>query len=250
VKSQNFDVSSDIDQELCKQASVVLEEALSIYRAQVHALKPEKKRLYRVFLFSGEAGFSRYLADVTVLSGRRPENVAGLYSGLLKQLLIWNLPNRDEMMRTIRHEGFHQYLDRLLPDPPVWFNEGMAVYYEGMDKVAGEYRIGKPRADDLKRLREKPFGRVAPFLEISRADFYGGGVQSYARGWLLVHLLKNGPSKYKDLYRQYMTKLETMSGVEATRAVFDAKVMATIDADLEAYRQSIDKTDKATDKPK
>jgi hypothetical protein len=80
---------------------------------------------------------------------------------------------------------------------------------------------------------------VAPFLEISRADFYGGGAQSYAKAWLLVHLLKNGPSKYKELYRQYMTKLETMSGVEATRAVFDAKVMATIDADLETYRNSL-----------
>ena len=240
-KSTNYHVSSDIDLETCRQAAQVLEEALTVYRAQVHALKAEKARLYRVFLFSGEAGFGRYMAVVTALSRRKPENVAGIYSGLLKQLLIWNVPNREEMMRVVRHEGFHQYLDRLLPDPPVWLNEGMAVYFEGMDRVGGALETGKPRPDDLARLETEPLTPVADFLRITPAAFYAGSHHSYAQAWLLVHLLKHGPNKYRDLYKALMAKLETMGGAEAVHAVFDEKGLATLDADLEAYRKSLSK---------
>ena len=37
------------------------------------------------------------------------------------------------MLQTVRHEGFHQYLDRLVSNPPVWFNEGLAEYFEMRD---------------------------------------------------------------------------------------------------------------------
>ena len=37
----------------------------------------------------------------------------------------------------MRHEGYHQYLDRVMPDPPVWFNEGLAVYHENGIKEDG-----------------------------------------------------------------------------------------------------------------
>ena len=60
---------------------------------------------YHVFLFSGEAGCRRYLGE---LVGDLPPRFTGLYQPLLRQLVIWNLPTRDQMMRTIRHEGFHQ----------------------------------------------------------------------------------------------------------------------------------------------
>ena len=240
-RSANYQVSSDMDVETCHQAAQVLEDALLVYRGQVHALKSERKQLYRVFLFSGVAGFGRYLTDITALSRRKPENVAGIYSGLVKQLLIWNLPSRDEMYETVRHEGFHQYLDRLLPNPPVWFNEGMATYYEGMKGVGGQMKPGEPRRESLDLLKDKPLIPFAKFLQITPAAFYAGGRHSYAQAWLLVHIMRHGVGKYRDLYKALMSKLETSSGSDAVREVFDEKTMSTIDAELEAYRQTLTK---------
>lgn len=240
AKTANYHVCSDIDEETCRRAAQVLEESLAVYRNQVRALKSEKPRLYRVYLFSGKAGFLNYYADVSPF-GRNPLNAAGLYSGLLKQLLIWNLPDRDQMMEVVRHEGFHQYLDRLLPDPPVWFNEGMATYFESMEGVTGAWKTGKPRADDLALLAEKGLLPLAKFLYVEPEAFYGDGHRSYAQAWLLVHMMRHGQGKHRDLYRALLTQMETKPADDAVCAVFTDKVMETLDAELEAYRASLAK---------
>jgi hypothetical protein len=95
-KSANYHVVSDIDVEICKVAAGVLEEALTQYRVRVRPLKAGPKRLYRVYLFSGKAGFERYRGDSSLFGGKGMENAAGIYSPMLKQLLIWNLSSRDD----------------------------------------------------------------------------------------------------------------------------------------------------------
>jgi hypothetical protein len=205
----------------------------------VKAPKAEKRRAYRVFLFSGRDGFMRYMADVAVLRAPPMENVAGVYSPILKQLLIWNLPSRAEMFRTVRHEGFHQYLDRLLPDPPVWLNEGMAVYYEGMERIGGDLKIGRPRPDDLELLEKEPLIPLAEFLPKTPSQFYKGGHHSYAQAWLFVHMLKNGSAKHREFYKALMARLETTSGRDATREIFPEALLPGLDRDLAAYRATL-----------
>ena len=240
-KTTNYLVQSDIDADVCAKAANLLEDALQVYAQQVKAPRAEKRRAYRVFLFSGKEGFSRYMTDLEVLAKPPMENVAGLYTPLLKQLLIWNLPSRAEMMRTVRHEGFHQYLDRLLPDPPVWFNEGMAVYYEGMERVGGELKIGRIRYDDVALLEKQPLIPLRDFLSMTRAEFYRGNHHSYAQAWLLVHMLKHGNAKHRELYRTLLARLETTGGRDATREVFPAEILPTLDADLAAWRVTLAK---------
>ena len=239
-KTTNYLVQSDIDVEVCSKAATVLEDALQIYREQVKPLKPEQRRAYRVFLFSGKEGFVRYTEDVE-MGGFPLTNVLGLYSKMLKQLLIWNVPNRAEMMKVIRHEGFHQYLDRLLPDPPVWFNEGMAVYYEGMERVGGELKIGRPSYGDLALLEREPLIPLREFLAMSPGHFYRGGRHSYAQAWLLVHMLKHGSAKHRELYKSLLTRLETTSGDDAMREVFPRESLAALDSDLAAWRLTLQK---------
>ncbi len=238
-KSANYHVVSDIDVEICKVAAGVLEEALTQYRVRVRPLKAGPKRLYRVYLFSGKAGFERYRGDSSLFGGKGMENAAGIYSPMLKQLLIWNLSSRDEMLVTIRHEGFHQYLDRLLPDPPVWFDEGLAVYYEGMKRVAGELRTDHARAEYLDDLAGKDLVPLKSFVRIRPRDFYATSPGSYAQAWLFLHLLQHGTQKHRDLFKAFMTRLETASGGEAVDAVFDDATLEALDKDLEAHRTTL-----------
>ena len=238
-KSSNYHVVSDIDQDTCRKAALVLEDALADFRGHVRSLKPEPRRLYRVYLFSGRASFQSYVEDAVTFGGKTPEQVAGLYSPVLKQLLIWNLPDRDEMMKTVRHEGFHQYLDRVLPDPPVWFNEGLAVYFEDLKRVDGVLQAAAVRPDFLRILAGKPLVPMAEFVRIRPADFYRTSPHSYAQGWLVAHLLRQGTPKHKELYRTLLSRLETAAGTEAVEATFDDATLKALDADLKAHHDAL-----------
>lgn len=238
-KSSNYHVVSDIDLDTCRKAALVLEDALADFRGHVRSLKPEPRRLYRVYLFSGRASFQDYVEDALAFAGKAPEQVAGLYSPVLKQLLIWNLPDRDEMMKTVRHEGFHQYLDRLLPDPPVWFNEGLAVYFEDMKRVNGELKTDAVRRDFVQLLAGKPLVPMADFARIRPGDFYRTSPHSYAQGWLVAHLLRHGTPRHKELYRTLLSRLETAAGTEAVRSTFDEATLKALDADLKAHLDAL-----------
>jgi len=126
-KSRHYHILSDMDVRTCMQAAEVLEKSYDAYTFKLQKVRDLKKRRFRVYLFSGEEGYRSYSMEV-LGSGNRDS--CGCYSGLLKCLLIRNLPKREDMMVTVRHEGFHQYLDRIMHDPPRWLNEGLAQYYE------------------------------------------------------------------------------------------------------------------------
>lgn len=196
-KSSHYHVYSDIDRKTCVDAARVLEDAHRCYRVHLKSAKRGKER-FRVYLFRGEAGYLRYGEE---LFGEKPTNSAGLYVPSLRQLLIWNLPNRESMMRTVRHEGFHQYLHSIMPDAPRWFDEGHAEYYETAEYASGRWKIGLVRADHLETLREKGtrLPPLAKFLGYGYDEFYGKPDVNYAYAWALVHFLRHGPREYRTL---------------------------------------------------
>ena len=239
-KSTNYHVMSDIDAETCRQAGLVLEEALAAFKVNLQSLERSAPRQFRVYLFRGQGGFMNYMADVSLSGGGGNPRAAGVYSPYLKQLLIWNLPSREEMMRTVRHEGFHQYLDRLLPDSPAWLNEGLATYYENMGTVSGQ-KYGAAHHDQLRILEEKRMLPAEEFLFQSHRDFMKQPDRSYAQGWLLVHMLRHGTTAQKDLFKALLTRLKTQTPFEAVRATFPPEVVSKLDAQLQAHAQGLAK---------
>jgi hypothetical protein len=244
-KSRNYLVRSDHSQKLCADASQALEQALGLYNRTFGrpAAEGEAQR-YPVYLFSGLSG---YLAYAGVLFGSAPTNTAGLYSPVLKQLLIWNLPDRDDMLRTVRHEGFHQYLDRLLDDAPTWFNEGTAEYFEVAEVDGGQLEAGPPSRGHVLTLTHKDFKwtPVDELVRMGQAEFYKEAGSRYAQAWALVHCLLEGSREDKALYTTYMQGL--LAG-EAPRALADRVFPASgapalldkLKAHVKALRKELD----------
>ncbi len=208
-KSTNYHVRSDLSQRTCADATQALEQSLAMYnrlfgRADNEQGEPAR---YDVYVFSGAAGYGAYARD---LFGYTPRNTAGLYTPVLKQLLIWNLPSHDAMMRTIRHEGFHQYLDRLLVgDAPLWFNEGTAEYFETAALSRGRMEPGEPVGPHVARLNDKDTKWV-PLEELvfmARAEFYGDAGLHYAQSWATVHFLLHSERSDRQLYFDYLEAL-------------------------------------------
>lgn len=196
-ESRYYDVQSDMNKDICKEAARMLESAYNSYSIHLKKVKGLEKNKFRVFLFSGEASYHRYASDSF---GSSRENTAGLFSPFLKQLLIWNVPSRESMMRTIVHEGFHQYLDQIAPETPRWFNEGMAEYFELYETVNGKFTEGQVNSNHVEMLLQKSIP-LKSFLNMPTGAFYRGDVSlHYAQGWAFVHFLRNSGREEKKLF--------------------------------------------------
>ncbi len=218
ASSKNYEVFSDIDRDTCVEASKVLEDAYLAYTLHLRPIEGLDRRKFRVYLFSGKSSYDAYAADVF---GAEPGRTAGMYSPALKQLLIWNLPDRDGMMRTVRHEGFHQYLDRLAEDPPVWLNEGLAECYELARVERGEWKTGQLHEGHLRRLREgeKEWIPLQRFFDVDRETFYGKRAPlHYAQGWAFVHFLRHAD---REKSRRFRILFEALAGGAAQEEAVD-----------------------------
>ena len=86
--------------------------------------KPSKKMLVR--FMDSENTYEQVGGD---------PRMAGFYNPGSGYLVIKQMPFY-ELVPVVYHEAFHQYLHAFVGDVriPIWFNEGMAVYFEGMQR--------------------------------------------------------------------------------------------------------------------
>ncbi|MCP3919668.1 MAG: DUF1570 domain-containing protein [bacterium] len=209
--SENYVVRSDIDKRTCREASKILESALPWYERAFGEI-PKGKR-FDVYVFSGPYGYHRYIEDAfqTVAP-----NTAGVYWLELDQLLIWNTPKRAKMLSTIRHEGFHQYMDQLVKGGPLWFHEGLAEYWEEADFTRMKSRHISVREDYVRFLtgRKVEMTPLAEFLHQSHAEFRSDSRLHYAQAWALVHFLRHGPEENQAIFERLLVALKNGTPTE------------------------------------
>lgn len=241
--SAHYRVHSDIDPKVCSEASRVLEESYVNLKAELAWLDDRKEfTKFEVFVFSGESGYQEYCKNIL---GTPVPHTAGLYSPVLKQLLIWNVPKREDMVRTVRHEGFHQFLDRAMQDPPVWFNEGMAEYWETAKREDGKIQGGQPRPAHIATLTrsKKLLPRLRDFVYGPRADFYANAQLRYAEAWAFVHFLRKGGAANQKLFASLWETLRNgdLGRHGALDKVFGATDWNKLEAEFWTYVQKLDR---------
>lgn len=140
-----------------KQVADGLEEALVQYIA-VFKHKPDDK--FKVKFLDSLNTYEQ--------EGGDPSH-PGFYNPGSGFLVLRQLPFYD-LMPTAYHEAFHQYLQDYIGRDvaiPIWFNEGLAVYFEGIQKDKVSKRLDYKKIDNrrLLRLKEALFTRSAIPLE-------------------------------------------------------------------------------------
>lgn len=229
--SKHYRVRSDLDKKTCVEAARLLEAGYRAYSMTIKAVRSQKTR-FDVYLFSTREGYLRYSKSVIGVS---PAGSAGLYSPMLKQLLVWDLPDREAMYRTVKHEGFHQYLDLIVPNAPSWLNEGLAEYYETAEYRGGRFRSGERRSDHMTNLLSRV--PLEKFLYLRPAAFYKDGLKSYAHAWALIHFLRHGPERYRPLFDSLFEALQKPGEApnDAIKRVFGNVDSAKFATDLQAH---------------
>jgi len=205
-ETKHYRVVSDIDKGTCAESGRLLERYYNAYSSRLRKAPRGEDHKFPVYLFSGFAGYERYVEDI---GHGNPGGTAGIYSLILKQLLIWNLPDRESMMKTVIHEGFHQYLDSLMPDPPVWFNEGMAEYFELSGYEGGRWIEGQVNRRHLSVLldRRRKIPSLRQLVEMTPSGFYTDMTVHYAMGWAFVHYLRQGGKAEQAKFRRFFDGL-------------------------------------------
>jgi hypothetical protein len=101
-----------------------------------------------------------------------------------------------ELMKTIRHEAFHQYLSyatAMISAAP-WLNEGYAQYFEDPNNAMWRLttRDEKPTTDDISRYAEL----IPLLLKMNYTEFYAGTDAErrlkYRLAWSIAYFLEKG----------------------------------------------------------
>lgn len=116
---------------------------------------------------------------------------------------------------------------------PMWFEEGLASYYETLEFHDGVMVTGKPHEKHLKLLRNKKFpliglGQLFQMTHQDRRSHAGHHVDAlYVQGWAVVHMLATDP-RFSPKFPEF---LNAVAAGEATHEAL-AKVYQTTAAQL------------------
>ena len=148
-----------------------------------------------------------------------------------------------ELMRTIRHEAFHQYLSyasSMISASP-WFNEGYAQYFE--DDANADWGEGFDVKDENV---DRMSAAIPGLLMMDYEQFYGGSDLErrfkYKLAWSVVRFIERGADEvrlkpFEGLKKRYMDVLiETRDMRQATSAAFkDADLLKQFVAEWRKY---------------
>ena len=190
-----------------KNASRLMAAMQAAYRRYV---PPQKEiGVSTVRVFATREGYNEYMKGATGESGERS---IGLWSPSHDELLILDMGNsaREETLKTMRHEAFHQYLSYATGRArhAVWFNEGHACFFENVsyDAKRNYVRVwDDPNDRRPARVAQEPDRFARLFLDIRLLDhdaFYAGTLREvndrYAAAWAAVYFLEKGAPAFPE----------------------------------------------------
>ena len=169
---------------------------------------------------------------------------AAYWSPQRRELVAYLSENGEqELLRTIRHEAFHQYLSyatSMISSSP-WFNEGYAQYFE--DDANANWGEGFDVTDEgIDRMA----AAIPGVLMMDYEQFYGGSDFErrfkYRLAWSVVRFIEKGADEvrlkpFEGLKKRYMeTLIETRDMRQATSAAFkDADLLKRFVGEWKKY---------------
>jgi hypothetical protein len=195
LDSPNFTVIGDVSARELRDLAVKFEgfrEALSralSERATATAVPTV------IIVFPDDKSFTPFKP---LYQGKPRSEVRGFFARGLNVNYILLESRGPESDHVVFHEYAHLIVSNLMPNPPVWLNEGMAEFYSTFKLMDGGRRaqIGVPIVEHLQLLHHA--GRV-PLEELLKVDarspLYNESARAsvfYAESWALTHMIFNG----------------------------------------------------------
>jgi len=169
-----------------------------------------------------------YLDALVVEGNTNMEWTAAYWSSIQRELVAYRQDDEKELLKTMRHEAFHQYISyatSMIAVSP-WLNEGYAEYFEDLESEdwGDEYDTSK---ESLQQ-----YAKILPgLMAMDYDDFYSGSDAArrfkYRLAWSIARFLEKGAEKvrfqpFKDVKRRYIAELLKSGDMQkATAAAFE-----------------------------
>jgi len=121
----------------------------------------------------------------------------------------------DRVAEDLRHEVAHGYLHSVMPEIPLWLDEGLAEYFETPRNAAG---LNRPHVDLL--MAESASGAWRPSMpRLEALNSAASMTQSdYAESWAWIHMLLETIPQRRELLQAYLKSLDANKPTESLSA--------------------------------
>lgn len=238
-------ILSDADTDLGKRLIQTLQETLPPLRQAFAQLVPPLTRdrdIALLRLFQRRPDYAHYTGPAYAWTG-------GMWMPGRRELVLPLDADPQAILRTVRHESFHQYLSfayGMVPAAP-WFNEGHACFFENA-RTDAEGRVILDEDTDRVFLLldhlDTALTLLPHLLHASYEEFYAGLSTGrrlkYAMAWALVYYLQKGaPTERNTPFQQILPAYadalaRELDGAKATEAAFAGVDMAVF---LDTFRE-------------
>lgn len=118
---------------------------------------------------------------------------SGFYTSKDNEAVVFQGSDPEAMRAVVRHEATHVIVAGLYGYTPVWFNEGLAEYFEYLE-ISGQLRQISPVQHHLSYLQgslaSNNLMALKDYIELTPQQWYGGDLKNnYALAWSMVYFL-------------------------------------------------------------
>ena len=242
AETEGYIILSDVHTEVGKSVIRDLKDTLPALRQAFLALVPPLTResdIALLRLFQTRDDYVRYVGADQAWS-------SGMWMPGRRELVLFQQANKDDMLKIIRHEAFHQYLSHatcMLGAAP-WLNEGHACLFENAE-VTKKGKVTIPEDEERCALLleniEAAVTLLPGLLNASYAEFYDGTTAArrlkYAVAWGLAYYFQKGAplernTPFKNILPAYAAALVQ------THDTGQATLQAFADVDMTIFQQN------------
>jgi uncharacterized protein DUF1570 len=209
--SSKTDVAEHVAKNAAKAMELLFKEYQRIFRVENSELPKKKTDL---IIFKKKEAFIKYAESL----GAAPKSsTLGFYrtSSRGPDMIVTYRRQTDDFhtLSTLYHEGTHQFVMMVMGPgnkPPLWLNEGLAVYFESSKFRNGKLRTGiipRKRLMLLQRaLKQNKHVPLADLMKRTRANYDG---LCYSEGWSVIYfLVKARRGAYAKRFGNYFRALK------------------------------------------
>ncbi len=234
------DVNTDLGKSLVERVQKNMPILLDAYRKLLPPLtSTDDISLIRIFQFK---------SDYDAYVGEKLQWSSGLWMPRRRELALTQEFHTEEIMGTLRHESFHQYISYawgMLTSSP-WLNEGHACFFENAHI---DSKGGISFSEDPKRLPilidnlETAVAMIPNMLNMSYEDFYHGGgtaagrAFNYSLAWGLAYYLQKGaPRERNTPFKQILPAYAV--ALESSRSYHEADALTFAEIDMKVFQSN------------
>ncbi|MBP7096235.1 MAG: hypothetical protein KBC36_09130 [Spirochaetia bacterium] len=231
ARGERYAVYSELGEANAAELAAKLDALFGVYNEYLRFDATSLSVPLKVRLFATKAAFDAYLEKVV---GQTREDFVYLHYSTVErsELVLFEKADAEDFAASLAHQAFVQFLKAFVPHPPLWIQEGFAVYFESArpDPATGAVDFPENTAwlETVKSLNARgalmaPTELLAVGLDESREkrDVF------YPQSWAFVAFLSGSPDRsYNRFLWDAISTLDPKAGFETnmatTKRMFDA----------------------------